>query len=103
MVMTQGFKGCGGGCWFHLYISPPKEAMRFFKMVLWASKDKGVTWFFKKGWKEELTSWKNSKGEWWRSIKGFAWNFEEKIESSGVSIRSTNSTLWWTKEGDISI
>jgi hypothetical protein len=54
--VTQGFIGGGGGGRFPPSFPPPKPAMIFCKMMLWASKDRGETRIFKNGLKEELIS-----------------------------------------------
>jgi hypothetical protein len=55
LAVTQGFKGGGGG-WIPPTLPPLKLAIRFSRKQLLASKDKGLTGFFKKGLREELAS-----------------------------------------------
>jgi hypothetical protein len=59
----------------------------------WDHSGKRSNRIFKKGGMGRISSWLNYKRELWRSINGFGGNFEEERETSGTSIRSTDSTL----------
>jgi hypothetical protein len=49
--MTWGFKGGGIGL-FPPALPPPKLSIRFCMIMLWASPDGGLIWFFINGLKE---------------------------------------------------
>jgi len=70
--------------------------------MLWDSKGGGLKGFFKKGLKEDLTSWQNHEGELCRYIKGSWGILVKEVELTGISTRSIDSLPTWKKEWKVS-